>query len=219
MIKVTDEIREAALRLATERDARLDTADRKALTAIADDNRKLIDASWWKGVHGVVGRVKLDKLKAMADAKRNPNEHERSTAATKLAELEGRRPPGLRPKPPPLPRSAEEWEARRKQPKTGPASEPPARRKLPSSGSVAKLHPVSDSVATAVSSDSVAKAARPVSDSVAKLRALNAKRTAKRAAALTGLKCQTCGNPLSAAQRVTARFCGPTCRSKAFRAR
>jgi hypothetical protein len=58
-----------------------------------------------------------------------------------------------------------------------------------------------------------------VSDSVANLRALNVKRAANRAAARTGLRCQTCGKPLSAAQRVTARFCGPTCRSKAFRAR
>jgi hypothetical protein len=53
-------------------------------------------------------------------------------------------------------------------------------------------------------------------DSRKRLEALNARRTAQRAANRTGLVCQQCGKPLSA-QRPTARYCGPTCRSQAWR--
>ena len=67
----------------------------------------------------------------------------------------------------------------------------------------------SDSVATPVKP---APVKRP-SDSVARLKALNKKRAAKR----TGLKCQTCGKPLATAQRATARYCSATCRSQAWR--
>jgi hypothetical protein len=33
----------------------------------------------------------------------------------------------------------------------------------------------------------------------------------------SSLVCQRCGKPLLAAQRATARYCGPTCRSQAWR--
>jgi hypothetical protein len=46
----------------------------------------------------------------------------------------------------------------------------------------------------------------------------NAKRAAARAAARCGRTCEVCGKGLKAA-RSTARFCGPACRMKAFRAR
>jgi hypothetical protein len=45
----------------------------------------------------------------------------------------------------------------------------------------------------------------------------NAERAKRRAEARAGLACATCGKPLDA-RRSTARFCGPTCRSKAWRA-
>ena len=51
-------------------------------------------------------------------------------------------------------------------------------------------------------------------DSVAPAR--NERRAAERAERRVGLRCQVCGNPL-AAQRATARYCGPTCRSQAWR--
>jgi hypothetical protein len=46
--------------------------------------------------------------------------------------------------------------------------------------------------------------------------ARNTARAAERAKARAGLVCQHCGKPLDA-QRPTMRFCGPTCRSHAFR--
>jgi hypothetical protein len=51
----------------------------------------------------------------------------------------------------------------------------------------------------------------------AQLKALNEGRAAKRAAARQGRTCAGCGKPINA-QRSTARFCGPTCRSRAWRA-
>ena len=56
--------------------------------------------------------------------------------------------------------------------------------------------------------------AMPVS--VARLKALNERRAAKRSAKRASLKCQTCGKPL-AARRATARYCNVTCRSQAWR--
>jgi hypothetical protein len=46
--------------------------------------------------------------------------------------------------------------------------------------------------------------------------ARNATRAAERAKARASLRCQQCGKPLDA-QRPTMRYCGPTCRSNAFR--
>jgi len=177
---------------------------RKRLEAIVNGKRKLIDAEWWRKVHGDVDRAKLDKIAALADPARNSSEHERAVASSKLASAKAKRPPGFRPEPPPLPTVAE-WDAMRRarsgakrQTKTTPLQSP-------------KL---SDSVAVAHTSDSVAASAKQTPDSVATLKTLNERRAAKRA----NLKCQVCGKPL-AAQRVTARFCSVTCRSQAWRAR
>jgi hypothetical protein len=48
-------------------------------------------------------RDKLDKLARLADPGPNDNPHERALASAKLAGFKGRRPPGARPEPPPLP--------------------------------------------------------------------------------------------------------------------
>src|SRR5262249_21010473 len=113
MLKITDEMREAACKLLQQprpTGRRLDGSDRAVLKAIAFGERKLIDGAWWKDVHNVVDRGKLDKLQAMADPARNPMEHERTVASRKLAEFKARRPPGLHPEPPPLPETLDEWD-------------------------------------------------------------------------------------------------------------
>jgi hypothetical protein len=134
----------------------------------------------------------------MADPARNDKEHERANAARKLAEFKSRRAPGMRPQPPPLAKSAAEWIRRRK------VKTPPRMPPQPSSRS--KL---SDSVADPIK--------QHPSDSVAGHKVSNKQRTAARAAKRTGLKCQSCGKPLVAAQRATARYCNATCRSQAWR--
>jgi hypothetical protein len=103
VIKVTEEIREAARKALQNPGLKIDRSDRDRLTAVSEGKRKQIDALWWKEIHRVVGRSKLDKLAEMADPARNPNEHERAVAADKLKAFNGRRPPGLRPEPPPFP--------------------------------------------------------------------------------------------------------------------
>jgi hypothetical protein len=129
MLKITDEFRAAARKLLHEPGAKLDWHDRDVLAAIAAGKRKLINASWWSGVHKVIDRVKLDKLRAMADPARNPMEHERAVADRKLAEFKARRPPGTRPDPPPLPERLEEWMRRtpRKRPSGGVNTKPQPR--------------------------------------------------------------------------------------------
>lgn len=88
--------------LPAEKDAR------QRLEAIVNGKRKLIDGSWWRDMYGdVVDRARLAKIAAMADPARNDKEHERATAAAKLAAAQARRPPGLRPPPPPLPPASE----------------------------------------------------------------------------------------------------------------
>jgi hypothetical protein len=246
LLKVTDEIREAARRLLTKHNAaeterveeryqegltraeglaqrvsgtankervRADAArerpadkeQRKRLEAIVDGTRKLIDPFWWRETHGDVDRAKLDKLERMADPARNANEHERAVAAAKLAAAKTRQPPGMRPRPAPLPQTSSEWlKARKTKTRSPPPSPQPSR--LPS---------MADSVAPASVSDSVA--APPMSDSVARLNSLNERRAALRAAKRASLKCKSCGKPL-AARRATARYCNATCRSHAWRA-
>jgi hypothetical protein len=110
MLKITDAMREAARKLSRDREVKLDGSDRALLRAVAEGKRKLIDGWWWSNVHKVVGRVKLDKLQAMADPARNPMEHERAVASRKLAGFKARRPPGLMPEPPPLPETLDEWD-------------------------------------------------------------------------------------------------------------
>jgi hypothetical protein len=185
LLKVTNEIRESAEKLLTRHNAG-ETArqrDKDILEAIADGKRKLIDAGWWRKVHGDVDRAKLEKIAALADPARNSSEHERAVAAAKLVAAKARRPPGMKPLPPPLPGSSSEWTRKRK---TKTPSSPQASRRLP---------------------DSVAD----------KLKALNERRAAVRAAKRAGLKCRSCGKPL-VAQRATARYCNATCRSQAWRA-
>jgi hypothetical protein len=131
MLKITEDIRAAARRLLGNPEIKLDEDERVVLAAISEGKRKLIDGLWWQKVHNVVDRVKLDKLKAMADPAGNPNVHSREIASRKLAAFKARRPPGLRPEPPPLPRSLDEWDAMRKPSRRQPAATP-ARRGLPS---------------------------------------------------------------------------------------
>jgi hypothetical protein len=191
MIKVTDQIREAARRLLVSDMAH---HNRMALERVASGERKRIDAIWWRDIHGVVNRMKLDKIARLADPNRNSNENERAAAAGKLAELKKRRPPGLRPPPPPLPTLEEMIAARR-----GRRKRHAARQEPPKTGAMPQP---------------------AIFDSVARkhaLNALNARRAAKRAAMRVDLTCQRCGKPLLTAQRVTARYCGPTCRSQAWR--
>jgi hypothetical protein len=200
LLKVTSEIREAARRLLTRHNAaREHPADKKRLEAIADGKRKLIDADWWRKVHGNIDRAKLDKIAALADPARNANEHERRVAATKLASAKARRRPGMGSEPPPLPTNLSEWVRVRRPRKTKTAPSP---------------QPQPDPKVTSVILE-LSDSATPVqaSDSVARLKALNERRAAKRAS----LKCQSCGEPL-AARRVTARYCNATCRSQAWRA-
>src|SRR6202041_56745 len=107
----------------------------------------------------------------------------------KLAAAKTRQPPGI-PSPPPLPTNPADWERRLRKTKTRPSPQPSRR--------------LSDSVASASMSDSVAS-----THAFDKLKALNEQRAARRAEKRTGLKCQTCGKPLDA-RRATARYCSPT---------
>ena len=179
MIKVTNEIREAARQLARHNKGH----DEAVLKAIVDGKRKLIDADWWRKVHGDVNRAKLKKIAALADPERNSSEHERKVARDKLAAAKARRPPGMRPEPPPLPKDPSEWERRDRRVR---------KTKTPRSPQQPKL---SDSVATIKVTAEIRKAARQ-SDSG--LKVLNARRAAQRAANRAGLKCQSCGKPLAA---------------------
>ena len=227
MIKITDEDSEAAARLlAKHNQAELVRAEarwqakknfvmgrtarrefwedkdiRLRLEAIVNGTRKLIRDDWWIKVHGTVDSKLLAKIAALADPARNSSEHEREVAEAKLASAKARRPPGIPPPPPPLPDFTELVRRRkmkqRKKTKTPPSPQP-SRRGL------------SDSVASPVKPAPV----KGPSDSVARS---NKQRAAKRAAARTGLTCQTCGKPLAAAQRATARYCSATCRSQAWR--
>jgi hypothetical protein len=126
-MQVTDEIREAARRLSPSRYAKLRMPsdaegfpcqflheahpelkdpygfqeDTRKLDAIANGKQKTIDPDWWRRVHRDSDRAdnnaKRDKLAALANPKRNPNEHERRVAADKLAQLTEAQsaPPGL----------------------------------------------------------------------------------------------------------------------------
>ena len=201
----------ARVREAAAREAPTDRAMRKRLEAIAEGKRKLIDRVWWSKVHPNVERAKIDKMEALADPARNDNKHERQVAAAKLAAAKARRTPGMRPAPPPLPEDPAEWERRRRKTKTRQVPQPLHR--LSDSGAV-PAKPKSDSVAAIKMTAEIREAMRR-SDS--KLKALNERRTAERAAKRANLKCQTCGKPL-AAQRPTARYCNATCRSQAWRA-
>jgi hypothetical protein len=104
MLKITEEMRAAARKLLRDPALKFDRPDRDLLTAISDGKRKLIRAHWWTKHFRVVDRIKLDKLQRLADPARNPNEHERAVADRKLGEFKGRRPPGLPPEAPPLPK-------------------------------------------------------------------------------------------------------------------
>jgi|EndMetStandDraft_8_1072994.scaffolds.fasta_scaffold441329_1 hypothetical protein len=114
MLKITEEMREAAGKLLRNPALKANRPDRDLLAAMSEGKRKLIDAVWWKEIHGVVNQTKLDKLARMADPARNPNEHEREVAGHKLDEFRARRPPGLPPEPPPLPSLTEMMAARAK---------------------------------------------------------------------------------------------------------
>jgi hypothetical protein len=178
MLKVTNEIREAARQLLL---ARHNADDAARLEAVANGQRKLIRAEWWRKFYAAIDRARLAKIAAMADPARNDKEHERAAAARKLATAKARRPPGMPPEAPPLPTGSAEWT----RPRKGKAR----------SSSLRTLQKLSDSVATPVEPT-------PASDSVARLEALNKERSAKRAAQRASLKCQSCGKPL-AAQRAT----------------
>lgn len=312
MLKVTDEICEAARRLLLA-EPKMEALERKRLEAIANGERKRIDAGWWRNIHHDVSRARLDKLAALADPARNDRQHERAVAERKLSELKSRRPPGVAPRPAPLPSGSAEWEARRKR-KRKPDQTAPRKALL---GPVTRGDPIeANSVAGPISLHSItptertallvkraelinhevdrqgraeariskaksvtasaemtqgyarlntgrylieaktllgridpdasfeawcgANVQRPMRDCYRCMalagqgepeRALwreraqrdeksrltrNERRSAERAAVRAGLKCQTCGKPLTA-QRPTARYCGPTCRSHAWR--
>jgi hypothetical protein len=108
-LKITAAMRVAASTLLRAGERRLNGADCARLTGIIGGKRKVIDAAWWAKIHRVVDQGKLDKLAALADPVRNPNEHERRTAGRKLAEFQGRTPPGSRPQAPPLPDDISQW--------------------------------------------------------------------------------------------------------------
>jgi len=105
MLKVTEEMRAAARTLLGNPALKFDMPDRVLLTAISDGKRKLIRAHWWTAHFRAIDQVKLAKLQEMADPARNPMEHERAVAARKLGEFKGRRPPGMPPEAPPLPKA------------------------------------------------------------------------------------------------------------------
>jgi hypothetical protein len=91
MLKITEEMREAARKLLRNPALKFDVPDRDLLTAISDGKRKLIRADWWTKHFVVVDRIKLDKLQRLADPTRNPSEHERAVASRKLDEFKPRR--------------------------------------------------------------------------------------------------------------------------------
>jgi hypothetical protein len=199
---------ETRIREETAREAWRDKDTRRLLEAIISGKRKLIDYNWWKKVHGDVDAKLLDKMAALADPARNPNEHERKVAAAKLAAAKAKRPPGIHPPPPPL---NFVFGVRKRKGKMTPPPRPQPSRKLTS------VEAASDSVASAPPKPPEAKAPRPEkTDSVAPSKTPNAQRTLRRAMARANLKCQACGKPL-VAQRPTARFCNVTCRSRAWR--
>jgi hypothetical protein len=110
-VPITDAIRKAAQDLIA-RDAalpygRLPYDYKRALKAIADpaSGRKVVDVDWWRHVHGdkythapdlsdtAENQANIQKLKAMADPKRNPFTHERKTTEDILAKFKPKRPP------------------------------------------------------------------------------------------------------------------------------
>jgi hypothetical protein len=103
MLKITEEMREAAGKLLKNRALKFDRYDRDLLAAISDGKRKLIQAHWWVKFFKKIDQIKLDKLQRLADPARNPNVHERAVASRKLAEFKASRAPGMPPPPPPLP--------------------------------------------------------------------------------------------------------------------
>jgi hypothetical protein len=149
MLTITEEMRESARKLLTAKvnprdhygyDTLLHKHDRDLLTAIANGKRKLIDGQWWKEMHRVVAKDKLDKLSRLADPDRNDNPHERDLASAKLAEFKARRPPGMPPEGRPLPKTWEEWEeAKRK----ATEARKRARSKAEPKTEAVKHHPIS----------------------------------------------------------------------------
>jgi hypothetical protein len=116
MLTITEEMREAARQL-LKSTTKLDGSERDLLTKVSNGKRKLIDGGWWRERHhDIVNQPKRAKLAALADPAHNDNVHERAVAATMLAKFKDRRPPGLHPEPPPLPRTLAEWDARRRKP-------------------------------------------------------------------------------------------------------
>lgn len=197
-IKVTKEMQDAAFQLLRDRH---NADDRAKLEAIAAGKRKVIDPFWWREFFVPINRAKLEAMERKADPARNDNEYERAVAARKAAEFKARQPPGLpRLRPMHLPASLPELIKQRK------------KTKKPFSFVSAPSHRLSDSVAPV-------SPVKRKSDSVAGLAALNKQRALKRLAKRANLKCQSCGKPLAAAQRATARYCNDTCRSRALRKR
>jgi hypothetical protein len=123
MLKITEEMREAARKLLKNPALKIVGFDRVLLTAVAEGKRKRLQAEEWTKHFKVINQTKLDKLQRMADPARNPNEHERAVAGRKLDEFKASRPPGLPPEPPPLPKVL----VRRKPLKRRPASTAPGR--------------------------------------------------------------------------------------------
>ena len=106
MLKITDDMRAAARKLLGNPALKISPADRDRLTAIADGKRKLIRPHWWTQFFKTIDQQKLAKLQRLADPARNPNEHERTSAARKVEEFKASAPPGMPPQPPPLPKGA-----------------------------------------------------------------------------------------------------------------
>jgi hypothetical protein len=147
--------------------AKLTVTDHKLLDDIANGTRKVIDERWWKEMHHAVAQDKLDKLSRLADPALNDNPHERDLASAKFAEFKGRRPPGARPEPRPLPKNWDEWVRKRK------PSAKSAKRKTDTTDSVAPrprltTNSVAASKGHSPATDSVAKGSpKPATNSVA----------------------------------------------------
>jgi hypothetical protein len=193
-IKVDDAIRDEARKLLGKKVGTDDS--RRRLKAIVAGELRTISSVWWLTLNLGADLKLRQKLYRMSDPERNDNAHERAVAAEKLAKLSNRPIPGVPPRKPtpdnvtakPTPDNV--------------TAKPTAK---PTPDNVTK--PTPDSVT-----------AKPTPDS-AKRRdsaAAHAARARQRLATRTGLVCQSCGAPL-AAQRVTARYCGATCRQRSHR--
>jgi hypothetical protein len=183
-------------------DSWLRSADTVRLRNIISGKLKTVDVQWWLALHRKANDER-DQVATMADPARNPNEHERKVAAAKLAGLRPKAAPGLEE----YVRQLREYNRQQAALKAA-RDQRQAAREARFQATIDRVVNAARDVVNTTSPANTTKKPRSA--------ARNTARAAERAKAREGLVCLQCGKPLDA-KRPTARYCGPTCRSHAFR--